>query len=297
MALKRAVWKVWAKQCSDLSTLPTDAAGQLDVLGHDGHPLGMDGAQVGVLEETDQVSFRCLLQGHHGGALESQICLEILGNFTDQALEWQLSDQQLCALLVTTDLTESHCTWPVPVGLLHTTSGWCTLTSCLGGQLLPGGLASSRFSGCLLCTCHDNSLLCCAVSSTDENAIMRRPVFQARSLTQAEAILKGQQPVIGQLKVESKLLIGSVRMDRKLTTHRQAASFPPKWGIVGPKPRPLPRRSIRFFREICHIEITHSNPEFCAFTSVPCLPVYPKPFFLHVDHSWPLFLELRIHCR
>jgi hypothetical protein len=31
--------------------------------------------------------------------------LEVLGNFTNKSLEWQLSDQQLSALLVLTDLT------------------------------------------------------------------------------------------------------------------------------------------------------------------------------------------------
>ena len=38
-----------------LRPLAADAPGQLDVLGEDGHPLGMDGAQVGVLKEADQV--------------------------------------------------------------------------------------------------------------------------------------------------------------------------------------------------------------------------------------------------
>jgi hypothetical protein len=31
--------------------------------------------------------------------------LEVLGNFSDKSLEWQLSDQQLSALLILTDLT------------------------------------------------------------------------------------------------------------------------------------------------------------------------------------------------
>uniref|UniRef100_A0A6I8QMF3 Core Histone H2A/H2B/H3 domain-containing protein n=1 Tax=Xenopus tropicalis TaxID=8364 RepID=A0A6I8QMF3_XENTR len=35
------------KTPSDLSPLPSDPAGQLDILGHDGDPLGVDGAQVG----------------------------------------------------------------------------------------------------------------------------------------------------------------------------------------------------------------------------------------------------------
>ena len=44
------------KKVADLSPLASDASGELDVLGHDGDTLGVDGAQVGVLEETDQVS-------------------------------------------------------------------------------------------------------------------------------------------------------------------------------------------------------------------------------------------------
>ena len=38
-----------------LGALATDAAGELDVLRHDGDALGMDRAQVGVLEEANQV--------------------------------------------------------------------------------------------------------------------------------------------------------------------------------------------------------------------------------------------------
>jgi len=39
----------------NLSTLSTDTAGELDVLGHDGDTLGVDGAQVGVFEESYEV--------------------------------------------------------------------------------------------------------------------------------------------------------------------------------------------------------------------------------------------------
>ena len=46
----------------ELSSLSTDPPGQLDVPGHDGDPLGVDGAQVGVLEEADQVGLGSLLQ-------------------------------------------------------------------------------------------------------------------------------------------------------------------------------------------------------------------------------------------
>ncbi|KAJ1375192.1 Histone-fold [Sesbania bispinosa] len=92
-----------------LSALSADAAGQLDVLGHDGDTLGVDGAQVGVLKEADQVGLGRLLQGHDGAALESEIGLEVLRLFLAQvAVKRQLADQKLGALLVTTDLTKSH---------------------------------------------------------------------------------------------------------------------------------------------------------------------------------------------
>ena len=84
----------------NLSTFSTDSSGQLDILGHDGHSLGVDGAQVGVLEQADEVSLGRLLQGHHGRALEPQVGLEVLGDLPDQALEGQLADQQLGRLLV-----------------------------------------------------------------------------------------------------------------------------------------------------------------------------------------------------
>ena len=43
---------------------------------------------------------------------------------------------------VSPDLTESHCSWPVSVGFLDSTGGGGRFASSLGGQLLPGGLAS-----------------------------------------------------------------------------------------------------------------------------------------------------------
>ena len=127
------------REHSCLRALATDAAGQLDVLGHDGDALGVDGAQVGVLKEANQVGLRGLLEGQHGRALEAEVSLELLGNLADQALEGELADEQLRGLLVPADLTESHSPGPVPVGLLHAPSGRGGLAGGLGGQLLTGG--------------------------------------------------------------------------------------------------------------------------------------------------------------
>ena len=137
-----------------LSTLTADTAGKLDILGHDGNTLGVDGAQVGVLEQTNEVSLRGLLEGHDGGGLETEVSLEVLGDLTHKTLERQLADQELGGLLVTTDLTKSNSTRPVTVGLLHASGGGGGLAGSLGSKLLPGGLASGRLTGGLLGTSH-----------------------------------------------------------------------------------------------------------------------------------------------
>ena len=49
--------RLLVESVEDLSSFSTDSSGQLDVLWHDGDPLCVDGAQVGVFEETDEVSF------------------------------------------------------------------------------------------------------------------------------------------------------------------------------------------------------------------------------------------------
>ena len=125
-----------------LGALATDAAGELDVLGHDGHALGVDGAEVGVLEEADEVSLGRLLEGEDGGGLEPEVGLEVLGDLADEALEGELADEELGGLLVLADLTESDGTGPVAVGLLRATDDGVGFPSCLEGELGARGLAS-----------------------------------------------------------------------------------------------------------------------------------------------------------
>ena len=133
-----------------LRALATDAAGKLDVLGHDGHTLGVDGAQVGILEEANKVCLGSLLQSKDGGALEAQIRLEVLGDLANEALERKLADEQVRGLLVAADLAKSHGTGAVAMGLLDTSGGRCRLAGCLGGELLAGGFASGALAGGLL---------------------------------------------------------------------------------------------------------------------------------------------------
>ena len=125
-----------------LRTLTAEAAGELDVLALDGDTLGVNGAEVGVLEEGDEVGLDGLLEGADGRALEAEVALEVLGDLTDETLEGELADEELGGLLVATDLTQSDGTWLVPVWLLDTAGGWCGFASCFGCELLTRGLAS-----------------------------------------------------------------------------------------------------------------------------------------------------------
>ena len=45
-----------------LHLLPLDSSGQLNVLGHDGDSLCMDGVQVGILEQPYKIGLCCLLK-------------------------------------------------------------------------------------------------------------------------------------------------------------------------------------------------------------------------------------------
>lgn len=71
----------------------------------------MDGAEIGVFEQGNEVSLDGFLEGTDGGGLEAQVGFEVLGDFTDQTLEGEFADQELGRLLVATDLTESDGTF------------------------------------------------------------------------------------------------------------------------------------------------------------------------------------------
>ena len=155
MVLKRTVCSLYEmKKASILGTFTTDTSGQLDVLGHDGDTLGVDGAQVGVFEESDEVGLAGFLEGHDGGGLEPQVGLEVLGDFSHETLEGEFPDEELGRFLVSTDLSQGHGSGPVTVRFLHSAGGGCRLPRCLGGQLLARSLSSGRFTGGLLGTCH-----------------------------------------------------------------------------------------------------------------------------------------------
>ena len=137
-----------------LRSLSADAAGELNVFGHDGDTLGVNGTQVGVLEEANEVGLRSLLKGEDGGSLEAQVTLEVLGDLADETLEGELADEEVGRLLVPADLAEGDGSGAVAVGLLHASGGGGGLARCLGGELLAGGFASGGLTCGLLGTSH-----------------------------------------------------------------------------------------------------------------------------------------------
>ena len=116
-----------------LVALAPDAAGELHVLRHDGHTPGVDGAEVGVLEQADQVGLGRLLQSHHGGRLEAEVGLEVLSDLTNQTLERSLLDEKVRGLLIPADLSHGDRTRTITLGFLGAVS---RLAGSLGGKLL-----------------------------------------------------------------------------------------------------------------------------------------------------------------
>jgi hypothetical protein len=152
--------------------------GGVETYGLDGDALGVNGAEVGVLEEGDEVRLDRLLEGADGRALEAKVGLEVLSDFADlergegalvifvsvtrtrlamatyQTLEGELADQKLSRLLVATNLTKSDGTGLVAVGLLDTAGRGGRLAGSLGGELLARGLATGGLAGGLLGASH-----------------------------------------------------------------------------------------------------------------------------------------------
>jgi len=106
-----------------LSTLAANSTSELNVFWHDGNSLGVNSTQVSVFEESDEIRLAGFLKRHDGRALETQIRLKVLCDFTDKTLERELADKQLGRLLVTPNLTKSDGTGPESMGFLYTAGG------------------------------------------------------------------------------------------------------------------------------------------------------------------------------
>lgn len=137
-----------------LRTLPANPASELHVLGVDGHALGMNRAEVGVLKEAHEIGFGSLLKCLNRQGLKPEVRTEIARDLTNQTLEWTLADEELRALLVPTDLTQRNGARAVPVCLDRLAGAFGCLPGRLSGQCPTRGLASHALACGLLCACH-----------------------------------------------------------------------------------------------------------------------------------------------
>jgi len=65
----------------------------------------VNGAEIGVFEESDEVSFSSFLKSGDGTALETKIGFEVLSDLSDKPLEREFTDKKLSALLVLPDFS------------------------------------------------------------------------------------------------------------------------------------------------------------------------------------------------
>jgi len=86
----------------------------------------VDGAEVRVLEKSNEVRLGGLLEGEDGRRLEAEVRLEVLGDLTDEALEGGLADEELGRLLVLADLTERNGSGSVCAGRWGERGGGCS---------------------------------------------------------------------------------------------------------------------------------------------------------------------------
>ena len=123
-----------------LGTLTTEAAGQVQVTGHDGDATAVDGAQVGVGQHRHDVGLGGLLEGEDSGAGEAESVLVVAGELANEALEGGLAEEQVGALLELADLAEGNGAGTPLAGSLLNSGG--ALGDLLGGDLAGlGGLA------------------------------------------------------------------------------------------------------------------------------------------------------------
>jgi hypothetical protein len=66
----------------------------------------VNGTRVGVLKQSNEVSFQSILEGKYSHALETTVRLECLSNLSYQTLAWRLANQKVSRLLVSPDLSK-----------------------------------------------------------------------------------------------------------------------------------------------------------------------------------------------
>ena len=132
-----------------LEALSTDAPRELHVLLHDGDSIGVNRAEISILEESGQVTLSSFLEGEKGVGLEAELTINAVADGSDEPLEGGLGEKELSGLLILLDLTESDSTGSESELLLHATLGrrglldnGLGLASSGGGSLATLGVGS-----------------------------------------------------------------------------------------------------------------------------------------------------------
>ena len=151
----------------DLRALTADATGQLDVLGHDGDTLGVDGAQVGVLEQADQVGLARLLQGQHGASSGSAD-----RSWSPERSREPGAGRAACGSAARCSSGSDGFRGEPPCragigGLLHAASGRCALAAALVASCLRGALPPVDLRA--VCLVRAISQICRASGSRTDN--------------------------------------------------------------------------------------------------------------------------------
>ena len=114
----------------------SDASGKIHVFLHDGHAVGVDAAEVGVFEETNEVSFSRFLEGGESLGLNSHVGVHLLDDLSDDSDEGGSGEEEVGALLVPLDLPENDGSRLVSSLLLLSTLRGLGLGNLSGGSIL-----------------------------------------------------------------------------------------------------------------------------------------------------------------
>ena len=139
------------------SSPPSNSPRQLHILRHNSHSLCVNGTQIRVLKQPNQIRLGRLLQRQNRLALEPQVTLVVTRNLPDHPLKRQRPYQKISRLLKLSYLPQSHGPGSISVRFFDPLSHWSRLpcrhfvpddfTRGLGG-------CCGLFTRGLLCSCH-----------------------------------------------------------------------------------------------------------------------------------------------
>ena len=86
--------------------------------------------------------------------MESEVGLEVVGDFSDESLERKLSDEEFSGFLESSDFSECDSAWSESVCSLDSSGGWGLTLGLLVSDVLSWLLSSGVLSSGMLGSCH-----------------------------------------------------------------------------------------------------------------------------------------------